>query len=137
MTASPVIETGQLERALSLARQLAAALRGESSGVAVSSSRNSDGAGGVGTPRAGGGPVKAGVSYPVGGKGVEVFTPGADGFITPNGGGGNNSRSAVVTITNHFHGGKSADAAELARTLDRQLNRAAQTAFSGVPYGDK
>jgi muramidase (phage lysozyme) len=39
-------------------------------------------------PRAGGGPVYRGARYVVGERGAETFTPAADGFITPHGGGG-------------------------------------------------
>jgi len=38
----------------------------------------------IGLPKAGGGPVSAGVSYPVGERGVEMFTPNVSGMITPN-----------------------------------------------------
>lgn len=53
----------------------------------------------VGGAHAMGGPVEAGVSYPVGERGVEMFTPSANGFITPNsalGGGGG-------ALTVHVH----------------------------------
>lgn len=46
--------------------------------------------------RAAGGPVTGGSSYLVGERGPELYTPGASGFITPNGGGGG------VTVVNHF-----------------------------------
>lgn len=39
-----------------------------------------------GGPRAGGGDVSAGTPYLVGERGPEIFTPGASGAITPNGG---------------------------------------------------
>lgn len=155
VTASPVIDTSQLERALGLARQLAAALRGEYSGVAVSAAPS---VGAVGHPRVRGGPVKAGVTYPVGGKGVELFTPGADGFVTPNshlGAGASADRPGVaggitvhapISLTIYGNGSdeivraatKAAQTVtrELTATLDRQLNRAAQTTFSGISYGD-
>lgn len=42
-----------------------------------------------GGARADGGPVSSGRSYLVGERGPELFTPGASGFVTPNGGGGN------------------------------------------------
>ncbi|WP_448952128.1 hypothetical protein [Labrys neptuniae] len=42
--------------------------------------------------RATGGPVKAGKSYVVGEKGIELFTPDGDGTIIPNGGGAKTSR---------------------------------------------
>lgn len=53
---------------------------------------------GVNAPgvRAGGGPVSGGQSYLVGERGPELYTPGANGFITPNGGGGGN-------VTNHIY----------------------------------
>ena len=87
---NPDVNTGRLERALGLARQLASVLRGESSGLPVSSGATAPAAatGGVGHPRSRGGPVRSGVTYPVGGKGVEFFTPGSDGYITPAGVGG-------------------------------------------------
>ncbi len=43
---------------------------------------------GITGTRAGGGSVSAGNSYLVGERGPELFTPGASGSITPNGGGG-------------------------------------------------
>jgi hypothetical protein len=43
--------------------------------------------------RADGGPVSSGRSYVVGEEGPELFTPGASGMITPNGGGSSNSTS--------------------------------------------
>ncbi|EUB97316.1 phage tail tape measure protein, TP901 family [Rhizobium sp. CF080] len=133
--AKPDVDTSQLQRALDLARQLAAVLRGEASGgsVATSSAPSADTQ--IGHPRARGGPVKKGVTYPVGGSGIELFTPGADGFISPGGAGGG-AASISVHQTNHFHGGRGKDDGELVRTLDRQLNRAAQTAFSSIRYGD-
>lgn len=55
-----------------------------------------------GGARADGGPVSAGKSYLVGERGPELFTPGASGFITPNGGGGNviniDARGAVPGV---------------------------------------
>jgi hypothetical protein len=44
--------------------------------------------GGLHPLRAAGGPVSAGTTYMVGEKGPELYTAGANGFITPNGGGG-------------------------------------------------
>lgn len=51
---------------------------------------------------AAGGPVSAGSSYVVGERGPELFTPGASGLITPNGGGGGVGRvvleAGAITI---------------------------------------
>jgi hypothetical protein len=128
----PTVDTGSIDAAQSKADQLRATLGGLGAKTAP--------AGDPPTPitgaRAKGGPVKAGHNYLTGEKGVEVFTPGANGFITPNdklGGGGG---SVSVHQVNHFHGGRGKDDGELVRTLDRQLNRAAQTAFSSIRYGD-
>jgi len=66
--------------------------------------------------RAGGGSVLAGQSYLVGEQGPERYTPGSDGFITPNGGGG-------TSVVNHIYvNGTAADvarqvAAEILRTV--------------------
>jgi hypothetical protein len=48
------------------------------------------------TPRQSGGPVNVGSPYLVGEHGPELYTPGANGVITPNGGGG-------VTVHNTFN----------------------------------
>jgi len=133
ITARPDVDTGQLERALTLARQLAAVLRGEASGGGASSSAPASGA--VGGARAGGGSVQAGKTYAVGGNGIELFTPSSNGHITPN----HQLGGVVVKIVNnvHLHGsGGKADAEELTRTLDRQIRRSAETAFTSVRYGD-
>lgn len=140
IVASPDVDTGRLERALAIARQVAAALRSETSGVATSGSSPS-GTPAFGGPRRKGGRVRAGVTYPVGGKGVELFTAGADGYITPNSGGaGVSAVGAAPQITNHFHfSGKATkdEASEVIRALDRQLNRSEQVLFGGAnSYGD-
>jgi hypothetical protein len=61
-----------------------------------------------------GGPVSAGRSYLIGrNRQPELFTPGANGFITPLGGG--------ATVTNHFYVNGSAD--EVARTIAEKVLR--------------
>lgn len=142
VTGHPDVDTARLEHALSLARQIASAVRGSGGGGASSTPPNSNPT--FGGPRAAGGPVKKGVTYLVGEKGPEPFTPGQNGHITSNrdwqGSGGNRGGgSVVVKMTNHFHIGGGAtknDAEELSRVLDRQLNRSAQVAFSNLKYGD-
>lgn len=52
-----------------------------------------------GKGKAGGGPVRAGVTYPVGEEGVELFTPSSNGYITPNDKLGRN----VTKIERHYH----------------------------------
>ncbi len=131
------IDVSQLEHALGLARQFAAVVRGEATGGSVATPSAPSSSPTVGGPRARGGPVKRGVTYPIGGSGIELFTPGADGFVTPGAGGGGAGPVIHVKQVNHFHGGKASDFDEAARVLDRQLNRAAQTAFSSIRYGDK
>ncbi len=137
---NPDVNTGRLERALTMARQLAAVLRGETSGLPVSSSAApAASGGGVGHPRRRGGPVRAGVSYPVGGGGVEIFTPGADGYITPNGGAGGGARSAPQINNTFIIKGDNArsQAQEIASIISSQLRRSEQTVFSGMKYGDE
>lgn len=98
-----------------------------------------------------GGPVEAGKTYRVGEDGEERFTPGADGFITPNhalgGGGGGVVIHAPIQLT--FHGATAADvkraATEAAQAalqklttgLDQKLSRESQISFSNVQYGER
>ncbi|MFC3076360.1 phage tail tape measure protein [Shinella pollutisoli] len=143
VTGHPAIETGQLERALGLARQLAATLRGGASAPA-----SSGGTPRFGGPRAKGGPVTGGRPYLVGERGPEVVVPGRSGTVVPNhalGGGG-----IVLTInqTLQVSGHGAADLQKLAEdaarrvstavtnALDRKLNRSAQVAFGNLKYGD-
>lgn len=147
--ANPTVATASLERALDLARQLAAVLRTEKTG---GGSTNVSGSTQVGGTRAAGGPVQKGKTYAVGGSGVELFTAGADGFVTPSQAGGVSAGlpGVAVHIENHFRlGGSGADiikqaeaAAEAAvrsalNQLDRQLKRSSQTTFANLSYGDR
>lgn len=75
----------------------------------ISSAGGSGGAGSLigsfisgifGGARAGGGPVEAGKTYMVGERGMEMFTPAADGNITPAGGGSGGG----LTIVNQTSG---------------------------------
>ncbi|RBO90524.1 phage tail tape measure protein [Pseudochrobactrum asaccharolyticum] len=130
--ANPQVATASLERALGIARELSAVLRTElgAGGDGGSESGNTS----IGGARAGGGPVQAGKTYAVGGRGVELFTPASNGNITPNSALGS---SVTVQQTNHFHGGsQGADGEKLAVILDRQLRRSAQTAFGNISYGE-
>ncbi|WP_411905981.1 phage tail tape measure protein [Rhizobium mayense] len=113
------------------------AVRAEGSGGTTATSSSGPSFGG---PRAQGGPVKEGVTYPIGGRGVELFTPGADGYVTPAGQAGGGGHQIVVKQVNNIHvhgGGASNGIDKLTAALDKQLNRAAQTAFSSIRYGDK
>jgi hypothetical protein len=96
-------------RAADAARNAAAGLTGQTggttatSGYSVDTSNPSAGAAGTGAGasyylpprRAAGGPVAAGTSYLVGERGPELFTPSANGSISPNGAG--------VVVNNVFH----------------------------------
>lgn len=64
-------------------------------------SGSDSGAGGLPEPRATGGPVTAGVPYVVGEKGPEIYVPGANGYIMPNGltGGGGYVEQNIFNIT--------------------------------------
>lgn len=68
--------------------------------------------------RAEGGPVEAGRTYLVGERGAELFTPGASGFISPNGAGGN------VTININVNAGLGDR-----HSIAQALSEAAQTLF--------
>nr|WP_234903497.1 phage tail tape measure protein [Agrobacterium vitis] len=139
----PNVDTTSIDAAQAKANQLKSTLNG----LGVSTGGNTGVAGDPPTPisgaRAKGGPVKAGENYVVGEKNWEVFTPGANGFITPAeklGGGGGGGGGVVVhmpiSLTIHGNANKQ-DVDAAVKTLDRQLNRAAQTAFSNISYGDK
>ncbi|MDH0613429.1 MULTISPECIES: phage tail tape measure protein [unclassified Agrobacterium] len=92
-----------------------------------------------------GGPVEAGKTYRVGEDGEERFTPGADGFITPNhalGGGGGIVLHAPISLT--FHGSSAADVKRVAkeaaqeavvtltRGLNQKLSRSRDTLVGGI-----
>lgn len=163
--ANPDVNTGRLERALGIARELAAAIRGIGavSGAAGPASSNTK----FGGPRAKGGPVQGGKSYLVGERGPELFTPSRSGRIIPkvptvgadaaggsrDHGGGDARQIAVkvevpVQITQHINAGSAADLKRLAEqaatavssavtgVLSRQLDRSAQVAFGNLRYGD-
>ncbi|MEP7304218.1 MAG: hypothetical protein ABJA98_01745 [Acidobacteriota bacterium] len=69
--------------------------------------------------RAEGGPVAAGASYLVGERGPELYTPGANGFITPNGSGGG------ATVVNHIY--VNGTAADVARQVADRILRTMKT----------
>lgn len=106
--------------------------------------------------RASGGPVQKGLSYVVGERGQELFTPSQSGHITSN----RDLRTAVGSATPsvatiaptfqmHIHGASEADLKRFAQqaadvtvkhyfgALDRELSRAEQTAIGGLRYGGK
>lgn len=140
VSVKPNVDTSAIERAKQLAIEAGNAIRSlggmSTPGKATSVNTNK-----FGGPRAKGGPVKKGQTYLTGEKGVELFTPGADGHITPNhelaGAGGTTVGGATINVkmTNHF-GGKNMedDAMKALRALDRGLRRAQQTAFSGLKF---
>jgi TP901 family phage tail tape measure protein len=81
VTAKPIVDTSSIDMALrksaALKAMLSGMVAGGSSAPTVVTSK-------FGGPRASGGPVKRGVTYLVGEEGPEPFTPGADGYISPN-----------------------------------------------------
>lgn len=109
--------------------------------------------------RAAGGPVERGLTYIVGERGRELFTPGADGFITPNhaidaadspGGVGAPAGPTInLSVVNNMKiaGGADVEATarrvaqsvvkQLTNELDRALGRSSQIIFgSGNAYGE-
>jgi TP901 family phage tail tape measure protein len=98
--------------------------------------------------RAAGGAVTGGKPYLVGEAGPEVIVPWRSGTVVPNHAIGGASVTVNAPVTLNVHGASASDlkraaveAAQAAvqtitRTLDGQLNRAAQTAFSSIRYGD-
>lgn len=134
----PDVDTGRLERALSIARQLAAAVRNASAPASTTPASSTK----FGGPRAKGGPVRAGTGYLVGEIGPEYFVPNRSGRIVPNKElqpSPTASSAAATTITlsmtNHFHGGaKKEEAMEVLRALDRGIHRARDTMFGGLGY---
>ncbi|MFB9951001.1 phage tail tape measure protein [Rhizobium puerariae] len=99
--------------------------------------------------RARGGSVSAGKTFLVGEKGPELFQPGRSGAITANDKIGGAVVNVHAPVTLNVSGASGSDLQRMAReaaqtvvatitgTLDRQLNRGAQVAFSGISYGDK
>lgn len=142
----PTVNTASLERALTLARQVAAVVSGNpniAAAPAGDASIKIDGA------RARGGPVRKGGVYRVNEEGEELFVPGTDGTIIPHGArlSSANQRAAggnQVSVTNHnsFNitvsgGGDGEKAAHrLAQIIEGKLSRSAQTMFGGLKFGD-
>jgi len=89
--------------------------------------------------RAGGGPVSAGMSYIVGERGPEWFTPSAAGAITPMGGGANlvinNNAPGVIVSQEEIDGRTVVAAVNLARSeISRDYTRSMRTGFG--PYSE-
>lgn len=144
VTGNPDVNTAALERALGIARQLSNVIRKELGGGGAAAAPSGDTP--VGGARAGGGPVKAGHTYAVGGRGIELFTPDRSGTVIPNsalGGGGN------IHVVNNVvvHAGDASNAGQIEAAvrrgveqaiavLDQKLNRSTQIAFASTGYGD-
>ncbi len=85
--------------------------------------------------RAAGGPVRAGMTYEIGERGKEEFTPGKSGYVTPN----HKIAGRTMNQENHFHiTGSNPD--EIARAIGRELRGmlqdSRQTSLEGGPvYG--
>lgn len=95
------------------------------------SSAPAEGGGSIAGARAKGGDVFSGRSYLVGEEGPEIFTPGRNGHITPNGGGSAPPISAQVTL--HVHG--VTDLQEIVNRAVGELERAVRHSLQGV-YAD-
>lgn len=134
VTATPNVDTSRLERALGLARQVAAALSGGR--VSATTPAPASKPLSFGGPRAKGGPVQSGKAYVVGEQGPEVLTPGRSGHITPNRALGGVTVNQTISITVQG-GGTDTSMADALRKIEAQLTRSAQVAFGGLKsYGD-
>jgi len=82
-----------------------------------------------GSGKAAGGNVYAGVQYPVGERGVEMFTPATNGYITPNNqlGGVTNNYFTVNTLPGM-------DAQQIAAHLFSMMNRGSMRGRAGIGY---
>ena len=78
--------------------------------------------------RADGGPVSAGKRYLVGERGPELFTPGASGSITPNGGAGSGARAGSIVVSPTFNI-SGADPKEIAQKVMSQLRESVSSAL--------
>lgn len=122
------IDTAALERALGLARQLAAATGGTPAPVATAAT--------IAGARATGGPVDFGKIYMVGERGPELFTPGADGHISPNSAyrqtvGGVGRSAPIVNVNIHMgmiSAGRSMS--DVAEDLGQRIRDALDGAFA-------
>jgi TP901 family phage tail tape measure protein len=140
VTGHPDVDTGRLEHALSIARQLAAAVRGVSTPTNTTLGNSTK----FGGPRARGGPVKAGTAYLTGEIGPELFIPKRSGTIVSNKALGAAPSMVVPNINMqlHVHGSSAADlhrlakeaaekvVAETMRAVNRRSTRDQQIAFS-------
>lgn len=157
---NPTVNTGELERALIIARQLVDAIRGMNGQAPTVPA--SGGSGGGPAPakapvkvkgaKADGGPVTGGKPYLVGEEGPEVVVPGKNGTVVPNGGpwGGNNITITLGSLNIVMHGSSGGDAATAQRIqadvdrslqnamaqLDQQLQRSTDLTFGGLKWGD-
>ena len=140
ITARPFIDSSSLDSFLAkIGRAIEGLSRIGGSGVvgsggAAGAGNSVVGSGRISGARAGGGPVQRGLNYIVGEEGEEVFTPGADGFITPNhalrGGGGGGGNTFYNTF--HVHGGNAEEVVrKMIDTMNRQLIRSRQTEIDG------
>lgn len=140
VTGHPDVDTGRLERALGIARDLANAIRGINGGGSSSSS-SSGGQSRFGGGRARGGPVKRGLTYLVGEEGEELFTPGTNGHITSNrdmrrGGGGGLTIAGPLIGSLSIQGGNAKEIMrEIQRELEHALTRSWQVALDGRSTG--
>ncbi len=148
VVATPIVNSSSIDAAIAKSATLRRMLEGMDSlgGRSAKPSGNSgSGNGGFGGPRAEGGPIRRGLTYLVGEEGPELFSAGADGFVTPNhaiGAAGSKpaATNVVMNISNRFvlnGGATEKQAADIFRELERQLTRSAQIIFgSGNTYGE-
>ena len=149
VTGNPDVDTGRLERALGIARELSSAIRSINGGGGASAPASSPRR--FGGARRKGGPVKRGLTYLVGEEGEELFEPDQDGHITsnrdlrrgrPGAGGGSRGAGGGLTIagpligTMTIQGGNAKEVMrEIQRELESALTRSWQVALDGRSDG--
>lgn len=130
VTGNPDVNTGRLERALGIARELAGAIRSINGGESAS------GGGGrrFGGGRAKGGPVHRGLTYLVGEEGPELFSPSSSGNITSNrklGGGGLTIQGPLIGSLSVQGGSTEEVMKRIGRELEQALTRSWEIALDG------
>jgi len=98
-------------------------------GKTIIATGDGSGTGDQGGPRASGGAVNVGTSYLVGERGPEMFTAGANGYITPN-----NQLGGGDTIIQNIYQLPGEDVGALASKVVAMLSRGNRRAAAGAGY---
>lgn len=122
---TPEINTREIDRALSRARELSSTLRSLEGAAGAASPRMPDGA------RARGGPISPGRAYLVGEEGPELISPRRSGYVHPNGSQGGGAQITVAPVF-HFAGVGGGDAAAIEASVRKALHDEVRETFQGI-----